>query len=113
MYDDVANFLLPGVLLRNASLRFVCKHVHLRVENAATPFTRLYRPGEVITIPVAHGEGNYYTTPEELRRLPVEPPGSTWVENMQPYSKNRKIWICPSVSVSIFAAKPKRPRCSM
>ncbi len=61
--------LLPGVLLRNASLRFVCKHVHLRVENAATLFTQLYHPGEVLTIPVAHGEGNYFTDPDTLRRL--------------------------------------------
>jgi phosphoribosylformylglycinamidine synthase I len=52
--------LLPGVLLRNTSLRFVCRHVHLRVENAFTPFTGMYAPGEVITVPIAHGDGNYF-----------------------------------------------------
>src|SRR6201998_186925 len=51
--------LLPGVLMRNAGLRFVCKMQHLRVENATTCFTRLYAPGQVIRVPVAHGEGNY------------------------------------------------------
>ena len=61
--------LLPGVLLRNATLRFVCRHVHVRVENAATRFTRACRPGEVLTIPIAHGDGNYFTDPETLKRL--------------------------------------------
>jgi phosphoribosylformylglycinamidine synthase subunit PurQ / glutaminase len=61
--------LLPGVLLRNDSLRFVCKHVHLRVENAFTPFTGNYAPGEILTIPVAHGDGNYFTDENTLREL--------------------------------------------
>src|SRR5215813_4845672 len=47
--------LLPGVLMRNASLKFVCKDVHLKVERTDTPFTARYRQGEVIRIPVAHG----------------------------------------------------------
>jgi phosphoribosylformylglycinamidine synthase subunit PurQ / glutaminase len=61
--------MLPGVLLRNRSLRFVCKYVHVRVENVDTPFTHLCRTGEVLEIPVAHGEGNYFTDQETLRRL--------------------------------------------
>jgi phosphoribosylformylglycinamidine synthase len=61
--------LLPGVLLRNASLRFVCKYVRLRVDNASTRFTGACAPGEVLSIPVAHGDGNYFTDPETLRRL--------------------------------------------
>jgi phosphoribosylformylglycinamidine synthase subunit PurQ / glutaminase len=61
--------LLPGVLLRNTSLRFVCKYVHLRVENASTRFTGLCKPGQVLAIPVAHGDGNYFTDPETLRDL--------------------------------------------
>jgi phosphoribosylformylglycinamidine synthase len=61
--------LLPGVLLRNASLRFVCKYVQLRVENSSTRFSGLCRTGEVLSIPVAHGEGNYFTDPEALKRL--------------------------------------------
>ncbi len=60
----------PGVLLRNASLRFVCKYVHLRVENARPRFTRhCTAEGEVLTIPVAHGDGNYFTDAETLKRL--------------------------------------------
>lgn len=61
--------LLPGVLLRNASLQFVCKYVNLRVENADTRFTDACRQGEVLAIPIAHGEGNYFTDPETLAML--------------------------------------------
>ncbi len=61
--------LLPGVLLRNSSLRFVCKYVHCRVENADTRFTNQSSRGDVLAIPVAHGDGNYFTDPETLRRL--------------------------------------------
>jgi phosphoribosylformylglycinamidine synthase I len=51
--------LLPGVLMRNAQLRFICRDVYLRVERSDTPFTRGYNAGQVIRVPVAHGEGNY------------------------------------------------------
>jgi phosphoribosylformylglycinamidine synthase len=61
--------LLPGVLLRNKSLQFICKYLHLRVENAATKFTSECKPGEVLEIPIAHGEGNYFTDPETLKRI--------------------------------------------
>jgi phosphoribosylformylglycinamidine synthase I len=61
--------ILPGVLMRNASLRFVCKTVHLRVETADTVFTRRYRPGAVVRFPVAHGDGNYRCDDETLARL--------------------------------------------
>lgn len=61
--------LLPGVLLRNASLRFVCKYVSLRVENAGTRFTNTCAPGEILRIPVAHGDGNYFTDQATLDRL--------------------------------------------
>ncbi len=64
--------LLPGVLLRNASLRFVCRYIGLRVENASTRFTAACAPGEVLAFPVAHGEGNYFTDGETLRRLEGE-----------------------------------------
>jgi len=64
--------LLPGVLLRNASLRFVCKYVRLRVENASTRFTNACAEGETLAFPVAHGEGNYFTDPETLRMLEGE-----------------------------------------
>jgi phosphoribosylformylglycinamidine synthase len=61
--------LLPGAMLRNQSLKFVCRFVHLRVENTDTPFTRKTRKGEVLKIPVAHGEGNYFTDGETLGLL--------------------------------------------
>lgn len=61
--------LLPGVLMRNANLKFVCRDVHLRVENAATRFTRRYKKGQVIRVPVAHGEGNYFADADTLARL--------------------------------------------
>lgn len=61
--------LLPGVLLRNKGLRFICKDVHLRVENRDSPFTRAYHDRQVIRIPIAHNEGNYYADDETLNRL--------------------------------------------
>lgn len=61
--------LLPGGMLRNASLKFVCKQTYLKVENNQTPFTHLCQKGDVLEIPVAHGEGNYYADKEVLARL--------------------------------------------
>jgi phosphoribosylformylglycinamidine synthase len=64
--------LLPGVLMRNSQLRFICRDVYLRVERSDTPFTRGYNAGQVIRVPVAHGEGNYTADPETLARLEGE-----------------------------------------
>ncbi len=61
--------LLPGALLRNTSLRFACKYVHLRVENNHTRFTTACKAGEVLEIPIAHGDGNYYAEEAVLRKL--------------------------------------------
>jgi phosphoribosylformylglycinamidine synthase I len=61
--------LLPGVLMRNANLRFICHFQHLRVERADTAFTRAYQLGQTIKVCVAHGEGNYFADEETLRRL--------------------------------------------
>jgi phosphoribosylformylglycinamidine synthase subunit PurQ / glutaminase len=61
--------LLPGVLMRNAELRFVCKRQHLRVERDDTAFTRAYRTGQAIDVCVAHGEGNYFADPQTLARI--------------------------------------------
>ncbi|AEB11315.1 phosphoribosylformylglycinamidine synthase subunit PurQ [Marinithermus hydrothermalis] len=61
--------LLPGALLANTCLHFVCKEVFLRVERTDTPFTHLYQAGEVLRIPIAHGDGRYYADPETLARL--------------------------------------------
>src|SRR6202162_4378843 len=61
--------LLPGVLMRNAQLRFICRDVHWRVERSDPAFTRGYNAGQVIRVPVAHGEGNYEADEETLKRL--------------------------------------------
>lgn len=61
--------LLPGALMRNDHLKFVCREVKLRVENANTAFTRNYAPGQIIRCPVAHHDGNYFADPETLTRL--------------------------------------------
>jgi phosphoribosylformylglycinamidine synthase len=61
--------LLPGALMRNTSLRFVCREVKLSVENAGTAFTQAYRQGQVIRCPVAHHDGNYFADAETLARL--------------------------------------------
>src|ERR1700684_1766451 len=64
--------LLPGVLMRNAGLKFICHDVHLRVERSDTPFTRGYNAGQVIRVPIAHGEGNYEADEETLKQLEGE-----------------------------------------
>jgi phosphoribosylformylglycinamidine synthase len=61
--------LLPGALMRNASLKFVCREVKLQVANANTAFTRRYQPGQVIRCPVAHHDGNYFADAETLKRV--------------------------------------------
>jgi phosphoribosylformylglycinamidine synthase subunit PurQ / glutaminase len=61
--------LLPGAMLRNDSLQFRCQWTHLRAENTATPFTRLLRPGQVIRVPISHGEGNYFADDAALDAL--------------------------------------------
>jgi phosphoribosylformylglycinamidine synthase len=61
--------LLPGALMRNASLKFVCRTVRLKVVNASSPFTSRYQKGQIISCPVAHHDGNYFADAETLRRL--------------------------------------------
>ena len=61
--------LLPGALLRNASVRFACTWVHLRIDNTEVPYTRNAELGQVLRIPIAHGEGNYYAEASELVEL--------------------------------------------
>ncbi|GHD09893.1 phosphoribosylformylglycinamidine synthase subunit PurQ [Tianweitania populi] len=64
--------MLPGALMRNTSLKFVCREVKLQVANANTAFTRQYAPNQIIRCPVAHHDGNYFAEPEELARLEGE-----------------------------------------
>ena len=64
--------LLPGALMRNAGLKYICKQVHLRVETADSPFTNQLKAGEVLQIPIGHMEGNYYCDAETLQELEAE-----------------------------------------
>ncbi len=61
--------MLPGAMQRNNSLKFICRDVHIRVERNDTPFTLLYKRGDVLTIPIAHAEGNYYGSEQTLASL--------------------------------------------
>ena len=60
--------LLPGAMLRNRDLKFHCEHVGVRVEQTDTPFTSLAAKGQVLRIPIAHGEGNYFAEPAVIAR---------------------------------------------
>jgi phosphoribosylformylglycinamidine synthase subunit PurQ / glutaminase len=61
--------LLPGAMLRNRSLQYRCEHVHLRVEQTDTPFTCAAQAGQVLRIPIGHGEGNYFAPPDTIKAL--------------------------------------------
>jgi phosphoribosylformylglycinamidine synthase len=64
--------LLPGALMRNSELKYICKQVHLRVETADSPFTNQLAKGDVLKIPIGHMEGNYFCTAEDLHALETE-----------------------------------------
>jgi len=61
--------LLPGAMLRNRDVQFHCEHVNIRVEQTDTPFTRRAATGQVLRVPIAHGEGNFYAAPEVIAAL--------------------------------------------
>ena len=82
--------LLPGVLQRNAALRFICREVCLKIERSDTPFTRGYNAGQVIRVPVAHGEGNYFAAPETLRE--IEEQGRVLFRYTDPEGKSDARW---------------------
>ncbi len=82
--------LLPGVLQRNARLRFMCREVFLRVERSDTPYTRRYNAGDVLRIPVAHGEGNYTADEETIKRL--EGDGRVLFRYVSPEGKTDPAW---------------------
>ncbi|HSF24573.1 MAG TPA: phosphoribosylformylglycinamidine synthase subunit PurQ [Blastocatellia bacterium] len=64
--------LLPGALLRNKNLKFICEHINMRVDAVDTPFTNRCRRGQVLSVPIAHGDGNYFCDAETLRELQRE-----------------------------------------
>jgi phosphoribosylformylglycinamidine synthase I len=61
--------LLPGAMLRNKNLRFICKNIRVKVTNADTPFTRNFKEGQVLTLPIAHAEGNYFADKTDVENL--------------------------------------------
>ena len=61
--------LLPGAMLRNRGLKYRCEHVHVRIEQTDTPFTGSAQVGQVLRIPIGHGEGNYFAPPEMLQKI--------------------------------------------
>ena len=61
--------LLPGALLRNIGLKYVCKFLHLRTETTNTPYTNILKKNQLLRIPVGHGDGNYFADPETLKRI--------------------------------------------
>ena len=64
--------MLPGALMRNSGLKYICRPVHLRVETADSPFTSQLAKGEVLQLPIGHMEGNYFCEPGELEKLEAE-----------------------------------------
>lgn len=64
--------LLPGVLVRNKKMKFICREVNLRVENSESPFTRKYKKGQVIRVPIAHMDGNYFADADVIKKLEDE-----------------------------------------
>ena len=61
--------LLPGAMIKNKSLKFICRNVNIKVENTGTPFTLKYNSGDVLTIPIAHSDGNYFAEEDTLKKL--------------------------------------------
>jgi len=64
--------MLPGAMLRNRDLRFHCEYIHIRVEQTDTPFTGLCTPGQVLRVPISHGEGNFFAEPDVVAQLERE-----------------------------------------
>ena len=93
--------LLPGAMLRNRSLKYRCEHVHLRVERTDTPFTSAAAAGQVLRIPIGHGEGNYFAPPEMLAQ--IEANGQVVLRYTDPQGRLDEEWN-PNGSVNAIAA---------
>lgn len=112
--------LLPGVLTRNDSTQFRCQDVYLRVETAATPFTSNCTPGQVLRMPIAHGEGNYYADAETLDRLNAEDrvvlrycsPAGEVTPQSNPNGSLQNIAGIVNAGRNIFGLMPHPERCS-
>ena len=112
--------LLPGAMRRNASLRFQCKDVHLKVERDDLPFTRKLRAGQILRMPIAHAEGNYEDAPEKLDALEAagqvvfrycEPDGTITPES-NPNGAARNIAGLCNAGGNVLGLMPHPERCS-
>ncbi len=112
--------LLSGAMLKNRDLRFVCKYVHLKVENNDTPFTCGCQPGQVLRVPIAHGDGNYYISDEGFENLKkngqivlryCNPDGKITHDSNPNGSKYNIAGIC-NEERNVFAMMPHPERCS-
>ncbi len=112
--------LLPGAMLRNASLEFRCQWTHLRVENAATPFTRACRTGQVLRIPISHGEGNYFADDATLAELEASggilfrycAPDGAITPEANPNGARRNIAGIVNAARNVAALMPHPERCA-
>ncbi|MEM6644748.1 MAG: phosphoribosylformylglycinamidine synthase subunit PurQ [Bacteroidota bacterium] len=112
--------LLPGALGRNASLRFACKNVHLRTERTDTPFTNALSPQQVIQVPIAHGEGNYYAAAAVLDELEANhqvvfryaTPGGDVTPEANPNGSARNIAGIVNAEGNVLGMMPHPERCA-
>ena len=112
--------LLPGALLRNASLRFSCKWTHLRTEVTDTPFTKGLEPGQILKVPIAHGEGNYFAEDAVLDRLEANnqivfrytEPDGTLTEAANPNGAVRNIAGIVNKQRNVLGMMPHPERCA-
>ncbi len=112
--------LLPGAMRRNRDLRFVCRDVYLRVERDDLPFTRHYKQGEVVRMPIAHAEGNYEDTPAALDQLEAAgqvvfrytAPDGSLAEEWNPNGSARAIAGITNVCGNVLGLMPHPERCS-
>jgi phosphoribosylformylglycinamidine synthase subunit PurQ / glutaminase len=93
--------MLPGAMLRNRGLKYRCEHVHLRVEQTGTPFTSAAKRGQVLRIPIGHGEGNYFAPPDVLEKL--EANGQVVLRYTDPDGRLADAWN-PNGSINAIAS---------
>ena len=93
--------LLPGAMLRNKGLKYRCEHIYLRVEQTDTPFSGAATVGQVLRIPIGHGEGNYFAPPDMLEQL--EPNRQVILRYTDPHGRVDEAWY-PNGSVNAIAA---------
>lgn len=104
--------LLPGVLMRNKNLKFICETVSLKVANAKTAFTRAYQPEQHILLPIAHGDGNYFADEETLKRLEGEKRVVFRYEPMNPNGSQHNIAGIMNEKGNVLGMMPHPERCA-